>query len=146
MRYYYIRPSALQRIICCVLLCMAAVTVSARCGGTDYSWGSSALYYVCAFFLSFMNVIGSLLNVIAVLLGLYSATVIYIKLEMGDAGFAKSVSMLIGSFVFLMAEMIILPSFFGFNYVDGGFSDDEILSHLIWYDIYAGREGERRMD
>lgn len=124
MRFFSVWSSVLLRVACCCLFCLVAVTASARCGGTDYSWGSSALYDMFMFFLSFMNVVGGLLNVIAVLLGLYSATVIYIKFEMGEDGFTKSVLMLFGSFVFLMVEMFVLPSIFGFDYVDGGFHED----------------------
>ena len=119
-----------RRLLVCVVLLAFTVGVSARCGSTNYTWGSQSLYDMCLYVVTIMNVISHLLNVIAVLLGLYAGTTIYIKMEMGEEGFGKSVAMLIGSFIFLMAEMVIFPSFFGIAYADGDVSFFESI--FIW--------------
>ena len=127
-----------KRVLVCELLLFAfTVSVSARCGSTDYTWGSQSLYNMCLYVVSIMNVITHLLNVIAVLLGLYAGTTIYIKLEMGEEGFAKSVSMLIGSFIFLMAEMIVFPTFFGIVYGDADYSHNESFLESILSGIFG---------
>ena len=120
----HLSPLAKRVFVCELLLIAFTVTASARCGSTDYTWGSQSLYDMCLFIVSIMNVITHLLNVIAVLLGLYAGTTIYIKMEMGEEGFGKSVAMLIGSFIFLMAEMIVFPSFFGIVYGDGDYNNN----------------------
>lgn len=128
---------SLRRVICCCLLCMVVVAVSARCGATNYNLGSQALSDMCAMVIDIMSVVSGLLNVIAVLLGLYSATAIYIKLEMGEEGFTKSVAMLFGSFVFLLLESQIFPSFFGIQYVGGGYDYEETFLERVLNDLFG---------
>jgi len=130
-------PLAKRVLVCELLLFAFTISASARCGSTDYTWGSQSLYNICLYVVSIMNVITHLLNVIAVLLGLYSGTTIYIKMEMGEEGLGKSVAMLIGSFIFLMAEMIVFPSFFGIIYGDADYTHNESFLESILSGIFG---------
>ena len=58
------------------------------------------------------SVVG-IIYTIAALMVMYSGTVIYIKLQTGDEGFMKSVTMLFGSILFLFTSVEVIPGFFG---------------------------------
>ena len=60
--------------------------------------------------------------VVASLLAIYNATVIYIKLQAGEGGFTKAVMMLLGAIMFLIGATIVLPAFFGYHFGSSGFS------------------------
>ena len=58
------------------------------------------------------SVIGIIYATAAVLV-IYSSTVIYIKLQTGDDGFLKSVTMLLGAILFLFSAIWVIPGFLG---------------------------------
>lgn len=58
------------------------------------------------------SVVG-IIYTVAALMVMYSGTVIYIKLQTGDEGFLKSVTMLIGAILFLFTSVEVIPGFFG---------------------------------
>ena len=98
----------------------ADITISN--GGTDYSLTAQALADMTEEVVLTMGYVVSLLYVVASLLAIYNATVIYIKLQTGEQGFTKSVLMLVGAIMFLIGATIVLPSFFGFDYGSSGYS------------------------
>ncbi len=88
----------------------------ANCGSTDYSGSSGRLYNMVVYVLACCSSVLYLLYAVAALLSIYSATNIYIKMQAGEEGFTKSILILVGSCIFLLAATIILPSFFGFQF------------------------------
>lgn len=88
----------------------------ATCGTTDYSGNTGRLYDMVTYVLTMCSYVAQLMYAIATLLSLYCATNIYIKLQTGEDGFAKSVIILVGSLVFLGVATFVFPAFFGFQY------------------------------
>lgn len=83
-------------------------------GVPNYSMGAQALKYMNDEWIEPIkySVIG-IIYTIAALMVMYSGTVIYIKLQTGDEGFMKSVTMLFGSVLFLFTSVEVIPGFFG---------------------------------
>lgn len=55
-------------------------------------------------------------NTVAVIVALYSATQIYIKMNLGEEGITKSIMVLLGAILFLIGATIVMPAFFGVQY------------------------------
>lgn len=85
-------------------------------GGVNYSLHASSLADAAAWLLTFMQYVVYILYAGASLLSLYSATVIYIKMNAGEPGIMKSILVLIGALLFLMASTVVLPGFFGIQH------------------------------
>jgi hypothetical protein len=86
------------------------------CGVTNYSGGSGMLYDMAVTIGGMMLFTLELCNAIAALLAIYSATIVYLKMIHGEEGVLKSIIMLIGACIFMIAATIIMPSFFGWQY------------------------------
>ncbi|MDD6552143.1 MAG: DUF4134 family protein [Prevotellaceae bacterium] len=86
---------------------------TAKVGATDYSGISGSLVSMNTWVLDFAYYVIMMIYAIAVLMGLYSATSIYIKIQTGEEGFTRSLIMLIGACIFLVAAVHIFPAFFG---------------------------------
>ena len=52
---------------------------------------------------------------IAAIMAVISAVQIYIKINMGEDGVAKSIVTLIGACLFIIGASIVLPAFFGYR-------------------------------
>lgn len=87
----------------------------AKCGGVDYSWGADALAsmhdYVVTMMLYTLYIIYAVASVVAII----SALQIYIKMNHGEDGVAKSISVLIGACLFLIGASIVFPAFYGYQ-------------------------------
>lgn len=106
-------------LLCCFML--VAVRMKAYdCGSVDYSQGSSALHDLAAYILTVMQYVVYILYAVASLLSLYSASVIYIKLNTGEEGLLKPCLMLFGAILFLGAVTYVMPAFFGIHHYDTG--------------------------
>lgn len=88
-------------------------------GATRYNLSAQALSEMTLTVVQTMGYVISILFCIATLTAVYNATVIYIKMNTGEGGFTKSVVMLVGAILFLIAASLILPSFFGFRFGSG---------------------------
>ena len=99
-----------------MLLLSISHLAMANCGTTDYSGNTGRLYDMVTYVLTMCSYVAQLMYAIATLLSFYCAINIYIKMQTGEDGFAKSVLILIGSLIFLGCATFIFPSFFGFQY------------------------------
>lgn len=104
--------------ILAILLMLLSISpvVMANCGTTDYSGNTGRLNDMVTYVLTMCSYVAQLTYVIATLLSFYCAINIYIKLQTGEDGFAKSVLILIGSLIFLASATFVFPAFFGFQY------------------------------
>ena len=111
-----------QLILTMVLLAASTVIANATpaCGATDYTSHTFALYNMVVYILAVMTSVLTVLYVLATIIGLYSATTIYIKMQSGEDGVMKAIYTLIGPCIFLVGASIVLPGFFGFVYGDIG--------------------------
>lgn len=85
----------------------------AVCGTTDYSGGSGRLYDMTSFVLVLCYYTMLIVETLAGILSIYSATQIYIKMNTGEDGITKSILVLVGAILFLLGSVIVLPAFFG---------------------------------
>lgn len=90
--------------------------ILANCGTTDYSGNSGRLYNMVVYVLTCCSAVLYLLYSLAAILSIYSATNIYIKMQTGEEGFTKSILILAGACIFLLAGTVVLPAFFGFQF------------------------------
>lgn len=111
-----INKKSLITVVLLLFSCGVYADTAATCGATDYSGSSGRLYDMVIFVLAVASSLLQLMYAIATLLALYNATGIYIKMQAGEEGFAKSVIMLVGSVMFLIGATIVMPAFFGFQY------------------------------
>lgn len=84
-------------------------------GATDYSGLHANISNAEEVFVTYASLVVDLCYAIASILAIYSATIIYIKINTGEEGFAKSVITLIGACLFLIFSTMILPGFFGYS-------------------------------
>lgn len=92
----------------------------ASCGVTDYTGGSGRLYDMALFVLVLCYYSMTVVEALAGVLAIYSATQIYIKMNTGEDGITKSIVTLVGAVLFLLGAIIVLPAFFGVEYGSGG--------------------------
>lgn len=83
------------------------------CGMPDYGHSAQALADVGTWVMNIGGVTVILLYTVGAVLAIYSATTIYLKMMHGEEGFTKSVVMLVGSILFLISAVRVLPAFFG---------------------------------
>lgn len=104
----------LLRLLTLVVLFVMSLTVLADAGVPNYSLGAQELHTMNTDWIMPIgySVIGIIYATAAVLV-IYSSTVIYIKLQTGDDGFLKSVTMLLGAILFLFSAIWVIPGFFG---------------------------------
>lgn len=94
---------------------MSTVSAYARCGGVDYSWGADALASMHDYVVTMMLYVLYILYAIASVVAIISALQIYYKMNTGEDGITKSISLLIGACLFLIGASIVFPAFFGYE-------------------------------
>jgi len=97
------------------LILFSTGSALAKCGSVDYSWGSDALAtmhdYVVTMMLYTLYVLYAIASVVAII----SAFQIYYKMNIGEDGITKSITILIGACLFLIGATIVFPAFFGYQ-------------------------------
>jgi hypothetical protein len=96
-------------------LATATTVAQAKCGSVDYSWGASALATMHDYVVTMMLYSVYILGAISVIVGIYSAMLIYFKMNAGEQGVTKAILMLVGSALFFTAAIYVLPAFFGYR-------------------------------
>lgn len=109
-------PRYLSIPLSIILLSALSVQVaSAKCGGVDYSWGADALAnmhdYVVTMMLYTLYVLYAVASVVAII----AAFQIYYKMNVGEEGVTKAITILVGACLFLIGATIVFPAFFGYQ-------------------------------
>ena len=94
---------------------LSAQSVSAKCGGVDYSWGADALALMHDYVVTMMLYVLYLTYAVAAVMVIISALQIYIKMNTGEDGVTKSILTLIGACLFMIGASILFPAFFGYQ-------------------------------
>ena len=81
----------------------------------DYSWGADALASMHDFVVTMMLYVLYICYSIASVLVIVSAFQIYIKMNTGEEGIAKSIVSLLGACLFIIGASIVFPAFFGYR-------------------------------
>ena len=84
---------------------LLSATMSAKCGGVDYSWGADALAMMHDY------IAYAVAGVVVVVASLQ----IYIKMNAGEEGIIKQIMMVVGACIFLISAAIVLPAMFGYR-------------------------------
>ena len=95
-----------------VLSPLLSMTLSAKCGGVDYSWGADALAMMHDYVITMMLYVLYIAYAIAGIVVIVASLQIYIKMNTGEEGIVKQIMMVVGACIFLIVAATILRSFF----------------------------------
>lgn len=97
-----------------VILTMATVSVMAQTNGAgDYSAGTKALGDVTAQIALYVPIVQKLCYAIAGVIAIVGAISVYFKMNNEEQDVKKSIMMIVGACIFLIAAAQALPAFFG---------------------------------
>ena len=97
-----------------VLSPLLSMTLSAKCGGVDYSWGADALAMMHDYVITMMLYVLYIAYAIAGIVVIVASLQIYIKMNTGEEGIVKQI-MMVGACIFLISAAIVLPAMFGYR-------------------------------
>ena len=104
-----------RRAIAAILPAVTSLAASAKCGGVDYTMGAEALARMHDFVVTMMMYVTYLTYTVASIVAVISALQIYIKINVGEEGVAKSIMTLIGAILFLIGATMVMPAIFGYQ-------------------------------
>lgn len=101
----------LQTLVC--LLVCGTATVLAQSSAGDYSAGTDALTTVTEEIAKYVPIVVKLCYAIAGVVAVVGAISVYIKMNNEEQDVKKSIMMIVGACIFLVAAAQALPLFFG---------------------------------
>lgn len=94
---------------------MLSLTMSAKCGGVNYSWGADALAMMHDYVVTMMLYVLYIAYAVAGVVVVVASLQIYIKMNTGEEGIVKQIMMVVGACIFLISAAIVLPAMFGYR-------------------------------
>lgn len=98
-----------------MMLGIIPMSVYAKCGGVNYSWGADALASMHDYVVTMMLYVLYICYALATVVGIISALQITIKMNIGEDGVMKAIMMLVGAILFIISASIVFPAFFGYR-------------------------------
>ena len=98
-----------------MMLGIIPMSVYAKCGGVNYSWGADALASMHDYVVTMMLYVLYICYAFATVVGFISALQITIKMNIGEDGVKKAIMMLVGAILFIISASIVFPAFFGYR-------------------------------
>ena len=98
-----------------MMLDIIPMSVYAKCGGVNYSWGADALASMHDYVVTMMLYVLYICYALATVVGIISALQITIKMNIGEDGVKKAIMMLVGAILFIISASIVFPAFFGYR-------------------------------
>ena len=98
-----------------MMLGIIPMSVYAKCGGVNYSWGADALASMHDYVVTMMLYVLYICYALATVVGIISALQITIKMNIGEDGVKKAIIMLVGAILFIISASIVFPAFFGYR-------------------------------
>ena len=98
-----------------MILGIIPMSVYAKCGGVNYSWGADALASMHDYVVTMMLYVLYICYALATVVGIISALQITIKMNIGEDGVKKAIMMLVGAILFIISASIVFPAFFGYR-------------------------------
>ena len=98
-----------------VLSPLLSMTLSAKCGGVDYSWGADALAMMHDYVITMMLYVLYIAYAIAGIVVIVASLQIYIKMNTGEERIVKQIMMVVGACIFLISAAIVLSAMFGYR-------------------------------
>ena len=94
---------------------LLSATMSAKCGGVDYSRGADALAMMHDYIVTMMLYVLYIAYAVAGVVVVVASLQIYIKMNTGEEGIIKQIMMVVGACIFLISAAIVLPAMFGYR-------------------------------
>lgn len=107
--------SSVRKTLALAIVLLNCLSISAKCGAVDYSWGADGLAEATAFVGTMMIYTVEVLYAVAAILVVVSATHIAIKMNYHEGDISKSISLLVGGILFMIGATIIMPALFGYQ-------------------------------
>ena len=104
-----------RQAITAILPAVTSLAAAAKCGGVDYTMGAEALARMHDFVVTMMMYVAYLTYTVASIVAVISALQIYIKINVGEEGVAKSIMTLIGAILVLIGATMVMPAIFGYQ-------------------------------
>ena len=98
-----------------MMLGIIPMSVYAKCGGVNYSWGADALASMHDYVVTMMLYVLYICYALATVVGIISGLQITIKMNIGEDGVKKAIMMLVGAILFIISASIVFPAFFGYR-------------------------------
>ena len=98
-----------------MMLGIVPMSVYAKCGGVNYSWGADALASMHDYVVTMMLYVLYICYALATVVGIISALQITIKMNIGEDGVKKAIMMLVGAILFIISASSVFPAFFGYR-------------------------------
>ena len=105
----------IKNVVSSFVFALLPLSVSAKCGNVDYSWGADALAGMRDYVVTMMLYVLYLTYAVAAVMVIISALQIYIKMNTGEDGVTKSILSLIEACLFMIGASILFPAFFGYQ-------------------------------
>ena len=102
-----------QKIVC--LLILVPYAAFAKSGSVNYSWGADSLETKQDFVVTMMLYVLYVCYAVTSVFAVIAALQIYIKMNTGEEGIAKSIVSLLGACLFIIGASIVFPAFFGYR-------------------------------
>lgn len=94
---------------------LLSISMSAKCGGVDYSWGADALAMMHDYVVTMMLYVLYVAYAVAGIVVIVASLQIYIKMNTGEESIVKQIMMVVGACIFLISAAIVLPAMFGYR-------------------------------
>ncbi len=110
--------NTLTRRLCALAVALTpllSLTMSAKCGGVDYTWGADALAKMHDYVVTMMLYVLYIAYAVAGIVVVVASLQIYIKMNTGEEGVIKQIMMVVGACIFLISAAIVLPAMFGYR-------------------------------
>lgn len=105
----------LARIVVSAVAVLCCQTLSAKCGGVDYSWGADGLAKAHDFVITMLLYVLYLCYAVAGIVAVIASLQIYIKINAGEEGWKKEIITVVGAILFIIGASIVFPAFFGYQ-------------------------------
>jgi type IV secretory pathway VirB2 component (pilin) len=114
MKWAESHAALLKRCLCvCLLMMLCVVTCLAQNAAGDYSAGTTALSTVTTEIAKYLPYVVKLCYAIAGIVAVVGAISVYVKMNNEEQDVKKSIMMIVGACIFLVAAAQALPLFFG---------------------------------
>ena len=98
-----------------MLIVMLTVCVGVSFGKVDVSAGQSAMTDVTSGITAYVPLVRKLIYAIAAIVAIVGGISVYVKMNNEEQDVKKSIMMIVGACIFLIAAATALPAFFGYN-------------------------------
>ena len=104
-----------ERFACLVVMIFAGFGVMLAQGGVDMQTGTGALDDVTNNIAAYIDPVRKVIYAIAAIVAIGGGISVYVKMNNEEQDVKKSIMMIVGACIFLIAAATALPAFFGYN-------------------------------